>query len=386
MRRDRKRTAGFTLIELLVVVAIIALLISILLPSLSTAREQARASKCGAQLKGIGDGLSFYYNEEKDWIPGVNTCGANFEADLTLSTDQVGYLRKEGHLTQRYDWMTPCLGKSGSLGNNRAERIQTLFNRFSCPSYAGQTIDQLYPVGLSGIPDAADFQAMGAGAAGQSGGFAPLSYLMPAMFVLWGQSDAPPGTTSNDGNIMIPYGGRGGGTRIKIGSSQWEGVIQNYRSKLTNVGNPARKIAIADGTRYYDNSSGGGLVLDFDVTPLPGIFGSFTDGGAWWAGNTAYGVANGSQAADGSHTVTAGSPTQGQNLQWSYRHGVPGRNEVPTNASSDKGRMNAMFFDGHVGRLTDTASRNVEYWYPRGTIIKKPSEGMTSVPQDFEVP
>ena len=60
---------GFTLIELLVVVAIIALLVSILLPSLSQARELARRSLCMSNLHHIGMGIHMYANDNKGWSP-----------------------------------------------------------------------------------------------------------------------------------------------------------------------------------------------------------------------------------------------------------------------------------------------------------------------------
>jgi prepilin-type N-terminal cleavage/methylation domain-containing protein len=53
----------FTLIELLVVVAIIGMLISVLLPSLSRARQQARAVQCQAHLRELGHGMIIYYSE-----------------------------------------------------------------------------------------------------------------------------------------------------------------------------------------------------------------------------------------------------------------------------------------------------------------------------------
>ncbi len=64
-----RRTRAFTLIELLVVIAIITMLISILLPSLSAAREQARSSVCLSNLKRLGMGMMLYMNDNGEKFP-----------------------------------------------------------------------------------------------------------------------------------------------------------------------------------------------------------------------------------------------------------------------------------------------------------------------------
>jgi len=60
---------GFTLIELLVVISIIALLIGLLLPALTTAREHARASVCMSHMQHLGYTLANYATDFKDYIP-----------------------------------------------------------------------------------------------------------------------------------------------------------------------------------------------------------------------------------------------------------------------------------------------------------------------------
>ncbi len=74
-----RRRRGFTLIELLVVVAIIALLIGILLPALGRAREMAKATRCLANLSGIGKGLVMYSAMNDGYVvPSYNMPGGTY--------------------------------------------------------------------------------------------------------------------------------------------------------------------------------------------------------------------------------------------------------------------------------------------------------------------
>jgi len=370
-----RRCAAFTLIELLVVVAIIALLMSMLLPGMNCARESARAARCGVQLRQLGSGMHIYATENGDWLPGVNTTGVAIREYYGAYPSILSLLRSQHQWpVQSYDWISPILRQdTGDLGNNRAERFVRVINEYTCPSQ--YNIDAvIYP---PGPPDKVDFLKLAP--------FRALSYLQPVWFQFWGdkQKSNVLSKYKLNGNPMYPETstqyGDGGGQR------NWEGITPDYVSKLSRVGrDAARKVAAADGTRYLPADG----ELDFDANPGPGDYGSFTCSGGWWSGGTAWGAKQGTKTWWDGGVVSYNQPGQGQNLALSYRHGCAGRGRVTSGVQSNQGQMNALFFDGHVERFTDRQSREIEYWYPTGTRIKNTSisEGMTQVGPGFVVP
>jgi len=95
-----KRNHGFTLIELLVVVAIIALLIAILLPSLSRAREMARRTACAANLNSQGNMMAVYAADYDNAIPYFDTAtGGHWLTDLPIEFGDYLLMMKTASMT-----------------------------------------------------------------------------------------------------------------------------------------------------------------------------------------------------------------------------------------------------------------------------------------------
>ncbi len=131
----RMGSKGFTLVELLVVIGIIAVLVGILLPALSRAREAANQVKCMSNLRSIGQGLAQYLDDYNQFYPlsydynrppGMPNTSLNIAAGIEEpSYAQYGYVHWSSFIYGRKD-----------LGNNYPQMYYSTvgWEAFQCPS------------------------------------------------------------------------------------------------------------------------------------------------------------------------------------------------------------------------------------------------------------
>lgn len=131
------RGAGFTLIELLIAVAVVAVLIAIMLPSIGRVQEQARRVMCSSNQRQVGIGVSMFADGSQGSIPAtlfVPGDSASKSTAVSAPQDTI-MLRLPGQSPDRAgkapDWWDG-LGLLFSEGYLNAPRV------FYCPSHTGE--------------------------------------------------------------------------------------------------------------------------------------------------------------------------------------------------------------------------------------------------------
>lgn len=346
VRKVRREHTGFTLIEVLVVVAIIALLVSILLPSLSRAKEQARAVVCGSSLGHMAKAAAQYGAEQRDWIPGSPlTTGywwvqnhGNKSWDPSLP-----YFNR--FVVEWFDFTTPLRmqmygAKSVPLLPSADDTRIALFKQITEEPFACPSVQQFY-------------------APYQGGTF------------LHGRNPPPIRMTSYLSMETIMRGGPGVYQQLNSQGNSVAGLValppdweitppSAYVPRVARLGRASLKVFAADGMRYY------GSETDWDYNCDP---------------------------AASKGIMTAASPAIGwrygreynQAHNFSYRHG-------------NKNRIMAGFFDGHVEGLSATVNIdpsvpftgravNPQYYCPSGSVINEPGElNMSSILRGTKMP
>jgi len=142
----KKPREAFTLVELLVVISIIALLMAILLPALTTARQQARVMVCASNSKQIGNVIAAYQSGNDGKVPVMlnrfTPLGAGFPAKSRLLSLALGrYSQGTSNLSTVDDGI---FNPDGDWGNSQDTQIKPKYFKkylpkfYACPFVRGK--------------------------------------------------------------------------------------------------------------------------------------------------------------------------------------------------------------------------------------------------------
>jgi prepilin-type N-terminal cleavage/methylation domain-containing protein/prepilin-type processing-associated H-X9-DG protein len=274
----RKKPKGFTLVELLVVIGIIALLISILLPSLNRARETANRVKCASNLRQIGQAILLYTNDSKGPYPRTLYTGTVTVSGAQNNLWDTGFAVGGGGTSGTSGYTDPFSGSTiantaSCFTNNVPEALFLLIRTeditsavFICPSsnasadvYGGGTNTALNQIDFTNIANNLSYSyanpypnnyALGSG-------YKMVAGLEPTFAVA---ADINPGTTGNgvNDNVLAPNTSSSG-QAMQVGNSN-------------NHGKQGENILFGDGHVEFDNNP-------FSGTDRDNVYSS---GGATW--------------------------------------------------------------------------------------------------------
>ncbi len=327
-RRQPHRLA-FSLIELLVVLAIVAVMLTVLLPVLAASRHHAHAAVCLSNLAQSGKALAIYLHDNDKVIPGPNTSG------YELSRGDV--IRHASDAPDRPvlkgDWMSPILGNLLNLPADRNTRLLSIFDeQFRCPAnqftyngiFVGNRGDTVY-ASLPGWPDPATIRYN--------------SYASPIGFHAYDDED----TRSKFGPGHNQHGWSMHADELAVRTD-----AARYRFRATQIGPPSRKVFALDGARYVMTT--GHITFN--------IHDGQVKGDNWITRGPAlnpFGLDNGSPYKMRGPGNSDLDPTA---ATYTYRH--PGH------------RINALFFDGHAAPMSNAESRDPNLYWPTGSMVFAP--------------